>query len=529
MQNSNRQLFVAPLNAPIKTGSDKANTNFSPYNSGISTTPSNQLKQGNFVMIDQLVSGYSNAPPVVKEAVNQMGEKVFQKVATSIQDRINNPSPPGGGGGSHSSGYTLSKAPNPSSVKLDSGIVPNAYVSDQLDAEEGKCSPLHLTCCAVEIPTVASNKLYKYFMDTIAFDIQTKAQANIGFKLDIATDFTPAKILTATNTVINALQIYYYYRAIISYQSNFNNRNEGFSYLRKQITPNILELLEQLGRRLSDTPVPPRLFELVRYLSQTYYTGANPGSALMRLVPHAPTANMVDQTAIENVISDLSLATNAQVYTLLRRSVPQWKPGVLFDVMPVPAFDAQFQTLFANLPFAVSPVIGTDSFYPIAATLDSTIPYNSFTNILDGVIYSLTRCVVAGGLGDVPGFMNTRAGSAGDLINTRWSFYVVDGVTKFYSVPSIGFLSRSRPETYQVNDTNTAILTPHLPGADKVKGVSPNTLGETTTSVMNFLMSLDTIQNDNVRATVYANPAKSSAPTRGPKRSGKGKMKRNNK
>lgn len=453
---------------------------------------------------------YDAMPAPVKAAAQAAAVNAGNQAVNYFNDKVNNRSSNnsgnGGGGGSsnqpkpsrssYNAGYALSKAPNPGIVNLNSNVRPNCYVSDNLDAKEGKCSPLHMTTGVLSFPTYVP--LQTYFDRIISFDIQSKAQSNVGFSLNISTVFTDVKIREAFNAVLYALQIYYFHMSIDTYHSDPANKNEGMIYLRQQFTPAVLEALSLLGRRLMDTPVPPKLYEYVRYLNGNYYSGVNQGSPMIKICPlpfNQTSGAIIDEAAISTANSGLQAYND--VFALLRRAVPQWTPKMLLDVPVNPAYDSNFTTLFANLPFSVTPAIATFTKYPKVATEDENISYNSFINELDGVIYASTS-VSLDGATYTPGLM-TPVGSGTTYGNSRMSYYEVSGVKKFYPVRNFSFLGVSRAESYAFNEAGTGFVTPHIFGTDKVQGVNSTSIRQTAENAIDYLMSLDMIKKSQTR------------------------------
>lgn len=524
MEDISRKLFV---NIPLPPGRKDswsqphnaasysyANNVFSPQiNKGESFQMSN-LQQG----ADFLKGAYEAIPDSIKTRV---GEEVKSRIQNKVGDFVRNlDDNPSTRTSTSSSGYALSLAPDPAKTELDSGIWPNTYVSEILDAQEFNCSPLHMTCVRLEFPSTAGNKLQSYFTKLVSFELQTRAQANVGFNIDISNTFSETKILTAVNSALNAFQCYFYYRSVLSYHSFYGNKNEGMDEIRKSITPQMLESLSQLGRRLSNTPFPPKLYELVRYLSNTYQSGDSQGSPLLKLCPHPPTDKMTDLTWIETTINDLSQANNNNVYTLMRRAVPQWRPGVLKDVNPIPAFDKNFLTIFANLPSVYKVDATTTLYQPIQSQTSAAVPYNSFTNTLDGVAFALTAIRI--GTTWQPSLVNPLTNAV--FTNNRRSYYQFGTQEPaFYDVATTPFLSRARPETNQLIDAGTSYINLHLSGADKCLQVSADSIRETTVKVIDYLMSLDTVINPDIRATLTGRNSNKSAPKSGNKRRSKGK------
>jgi hypothetical protein len=409
------------------------------------------------------------------------------------------------GGGA---GYSLSKAPQPQDIRLNSPINPNVYVSDYLDSQYNNCSPLHLSAAKIAIPATSSYELYNYFIKVITPDIQSRAQANVSFALDITNKFSSNMILEGINAVAEALQIYYYYLSIITYHSNTANNNEGMIALRSLITADNLESLSRLARRLLDTPVPPNLFQLIRYMAGNFITGRNPGSPLIKIAPiELNPTGMPKTDVIEQCLDRLSSGDNVSFYSLLRRAVPQWVPATLADVPDVPVYDENFLTIFANLPFtSVLNGSTTVNYYPVASKgqRSDEIMYNSFSNNLDGVAFSLTGISLDSKTPHYPSLITVPAGMTYETGNSRMSYIQdVNGVKQFAPPITNSFVSFSRSETYRFDGNGTNHFTPtHLFGADKCLGVCINTVYETGLKTLNWLISLDTIRKNRLNQTI---------------------------
>jgi hypothetical protein len=440
------------------------------------------------------IYNYVNSNDHLKPLVND----IFSK-AKSSGGGSNSGGNSSGGGGKPTT-YGLSNAPDPLIVDLSTGVKPQAYTNDFMEAIENKCSPMHMTGAMFRFPDYAGARLRDYFLRIIASDMQVKAQANVSFNLNISDRFTSENILTAMNTLTLAIQYYLYNQSIITYASDPRNKNEAMLYLREKITPEILEAQYLLGRLLADLPIPPNLLELLRYLSANFFSGVNQGSSIIKIYPQVysaaqPDSIVVSEVLLTNVTSALSTNINKELFSLMRRAIPQWIPGWLKDVPTTCVYDQDFLTIFANLPFAVTDAIGGFVQHPRVATESEEIPYNSFTNELDGTAFSLTSCYLTTDAENYPrpGLMQPVPASGSETGNTRLSFYQVGDKTGFYVSKNYPFLTRSRMDTYQVNDAMDDIITPHLYGCDRVLGVSINSLRVTSQETVDYLMSLSTI------------------------------------
>lgn len=395
-------------------------------------------------------------------------------------------------------GYALTNAPKPTGIEFKSGIRPNMYVSDYMQAIYNRCVPMHITFCKIYLPTSISTVLKDYFEKIIAFDVQTRAQANVSFNLNIGTILTSDKILSCVNTVVYALQVYYTYNSVLSYHSNPRNRNAGMLHLREQITADNLESLSRLARILLDTPVPPNFHSLVRFFCGNYMTGKMPTSPIIKFIPWwSSTGDIMEGSVIDQCIDDLSNPDFTEVYSLIRRAIPQWLPSKLPDIPTEPFYSEQFMTLWANAP-SISYDSGAKIFKAsnTSATIYEEIPYNSFTNELDGVIYAMNAVRNETTLQQEPGLL-IPIWSSTETSTSRKSYAQAEDGSRYFMYAYLQEdICYSRPETVR-----TAFQTPgylstvvHLPGTDMCKGVSAASITETCYKALDYLMSLDTIR-----------------------------------
>jgi hypothetical protein len=478
--------FIGP---PISTSTRKG-----PSAKSISSA-SNKFKPVENNMVDiksaanMAATAWNSASPELKASIKSGGKKVAEKVAGKV-----NFAGTSGSGFNHSSGYALSKAPNPRVISLDTGITPNTYVSDQMSAVENVCSPLHMTSAIIQIPTYTST-LNTDFVNNTVFNLQMIVQDIISYKLNITTEFNATQLLTGLNSLLYAFQIYYYYKSILSYRSEPTNQNEGMIYLRQQITAQMIEDLSMLEDKLRFMPLPPKMNDFVRYFMGNFYSSVNQGSTMLKINPSLGSITQVNASDITNALSLLAASTD--IYIQMRKAIPTWRQSTLYDVEPVPIYDANFLTIFANLPFKW--YAGTNNIVPTVTTDDTAIPYNSYTNVLDGGAFASTSIYNSTTANWFPGLIQPPVGSVGATAgNTRRSFYSVGGVKQFYQVSGYPFLIRSRQETTTTNDAATATISAHLSGSETCKIVNIGTLTETTLKFFDYLMSWDTISKEKV-------------------------------
>lgn len=388
--------------------------------------------------------------------------------------------------------YALSKAPNPKRIRLNSGIRPNTFAADSMPPIENDCSPLHVSVVTLQIPaSIANNPLASYFQTATCFDIQTRAQARVAYSLNIATQLSATQLTTAFNAAIAALQCYFYFSSVLSFESNTKNKNSGMTALRANIDAQTLSDLGQLGRRLEDTPIPPRIVQWVRYMSGNFLSADTQGAPMLKLAPnYGVLSSTLQTTSLPAVaLAALNSDANTTVFTLLRSCIPQWRVNTLYDLPTTAVFDQNFLSIFANIPVRNRPA-ASNNVYPTTTSNDVNISYNSYTNNLDAVAFAMSSVYNATTLEFTPGLV-LPSGTNATNIDSRLSYYTVAGVKGFYSVVNIPYLGLCRPETYiSLGATN---YVPHLSGTDKCKNVSGTALLQSAQNTIDYLFNVEAL------------------------------------
>lgn len=194
------------------------------------------------------------------------------------------------------------------------------------------------------------------------------------------------------------------------------------------------------------------------------------------------------------------------------RSRPR-TPKTIQDVAVNPAYDPQFKTIFANAPAKYYDGTTTGKPMQVVANASTAMPYNTFTEKLDGAAFALTSCYSTADSNWQPGLM-TPVDTSAFFGVTRLSYYQISGTSKFYSVNEQSFLVRSRQETYTVTDTGNSILTPHLFGSDKCQNVTGDAIRQSAMRTIDWLMSLDMLRID-ARSYLQGETKSSDKPRKG--------------
>lgn len=466
---------------------------------------------GNSNMDLRTANNYLNALQQGVETASDIADNVIKVVNVIKGDSSSGGSSVSGG---NRSTYGFKDIPPSIETKLETGLDPTGYVDIVHDAMENGCSPCHLTAGILEISTDTTLRINDYFNKVLAFMMQAKTQKSVSFDVRIDTILTPTNLLAAMNSLLWALQVYYYYNSILAFGQLPANQNMGMTNLRGQLTPDILNAYQMLYERLMDTPIPPKMLSIVRYLATNYTTGVAESSQIIKFVPHGiDETSQVSLVSIQTALTNLTTGSTPQVFGLLTRALPGWTTHSLASIPITPIYDRDFATAWSNAPF-ITTLGGT---FPTASTVDSEMMYCSFSNDLDGFISALAT-VYTGSKYQPP--LWKPIGSAGKP--SRLSFYEVGGTKKFYNSIAYPFLQATRNEVHRV-DSTTALVESHfhIYGTERVRGVSANSITSKAQAALDILLSISDIMTSGPKKTGFSRSSGKS----GGKGRGKGKDK----
>jgi hypothetical protein len=438
-------------------------------------------------------------PNIYMEGVRTVGKAIVEKGVKEVSNKAANAIREGGKGKGKSgpsrrnSGGNRSGIYNPSGTytpRLSTPLPVKAYSLESMFPEVDKCSPLHVNFVNLSIPTGVTNEVFMYFEDVITQLMQTKIQGNISWSLDMNV-FTKENLTTYLNDIMYGLSLFCYYNSIITYSQDANNQNAGMRYLRSLMTQDIISETIKLGEVLSTKPIPPNLYDFVRYFYNTYHQGNSARTSLCKFVPHEMKDNPVNITEITGAIDTLSNNnTLRKVSNVLHKALGNWIKPNLADYQAGGVFDPTWLTVWANAPFIVRE--GGVSYTWPRTTSDGGWTYMSYVNYdtIDGSTLSLTTALNTDTNKLVPNFVTVTGDNA-----TRYSYYTDGTTAKFYPSYNDEFLSRVRGETYTSLDVTAAsVQTPiHLPGTEIVFNVSARLTTDITKQTLLWLMSLDTV------------------------------------
>lgn len=465
------------------------------------------------------------------EAVKDFGEKVVGAVegVKVIKETINQFSGGGGkstkvetggigsgGDGDNSSGrsnsgfhpYHLDYNEKPLEIKLSTNIKPNTYSPLYHNSIYRYYNPLHFTGAKFALPDVTTQLLYDWFNKVLMFDLKNRAQGAITFSLP--SGFTSANISAAFDTLIDALQVYYYFDSILMYANNPMNRNDAMLTLREQITAEHINKLYSLRRVLIGTPIPPNLNTMLYYLMQTYSSSSLPGASLIKINPipfTQGTLTMPAASVIQSSIDALTDTTTANgpafIFSILARACPNWMSGKMYVGSASPLHDENFTTIWTNLPYWHTSSVTGDVYSkvgPICATNTTPISYNSYTNELDGAAFALVSAN-NGSNGYIPSLIlpvyttTVYVDATHTTEANRLSFSNIDGTPKLNDVYKDHWSAMMRNDTYIANNVYNSTNVTNISqfGSEVCLGVYPDTITQTAYQVVEWMLSLGSI------------------------------------
>lgn len=424
----------------------------------------------------------------------------------------NNGSLPGGGssgGGSGSNSLLGSFDISPAVMEFSPGVVNRTYMNYYQSPTPNE-TYLSLTGARFVMTTEAN--ISSFFNNIISYIFQTQAQSRVNFAINMS-DLSAVKLTNYFNVISYSLQVYYFFTSILAYTSLPENRNEGMLALRKMITAEMIDQLNQLGALLESLPIPPNLNTMCFWLNQNFSENTDlAGGGIIKIMPisfatqgsaSVTVATMLTNEftafpsfAISDRIFDLNIAETKAVANILARVIPNWLNTKMVNASPIPLQSSSFSTLFANLPY-VSCALQQDNIDGPTYTSSSTVSestdlfYNSFENDLDGAFIGLFNVKLDGVW--VSNFMTPISSIylglnrtyAGNRYSYIYSNTLLKNVFRYSTVNREAAFGR--PDTYQI--LNNDLFIARKPGSIVLKGVSVLAIRESGKDILNWLFS----------------------------------------
>lgn len=402
------------------------------------------------------------------------------------------------GGGSSRLTARMDINNEPYKFELSTGIRCPAYSPFYHNATR-YVSPLHITGINFRFPT-DSFRLASYFRDVIAFHFTNAIQGAITFSLKYEL-LSGDNLAESMNVVMDALNVYFFFKSIMAYTMDSSNRNEGMIAIRDRFTPDTYNNYYKLEQILEGTPLPPNLVNICWYINNNFTNGPLPGSAIIKAATSrwswddGETDIQPDASALLDSV--IALKGKQEFFGLLSRAT-NWTNPVLPGYPSTPLFDENFLTIWSNLPSYDSP---SNTRRPSVTNFADDIVYNTYTNTLDGAAFAFTSIWDSGNQNWLPTLVTPRefAIDTFTIQFNRFSWYKGISATKagFYGVPGEEIpgilygkeLAMCRGETFN-------LVTPSgINGRcnQSVLGVNSSTVTESAMQFADWLLSLNTI------------------------------------
>lgn len=308
-----------------------------------------------------------------------------------------------------SGGTTLNLRPKAIEVSYSPNIT-NTVFSDYYREVKDNDANLYLSCIQFQMPPEDSG-VTNYVNNILIPDLQTRANMAVGFNVNAEQNFTVAKITSYITTVTNAMMLYFFYCNIISYTALTSNTNTGMYALRDIISVEDVQLIEILGERLNNIPIPPRLREWAFWMTGIYKSNNNvPNSPICMFAPCEFTNNtnltsdgydyMIGITpsiqqyinALNPVASSTIGSFDGKMLNMLAKVCPGWVGQPMGSGNGVPMHDPHWMDVWSNSPMAVNAATGVSTTRLIPQPIDdggdvnaSPIRYVSHCDSISGV------------------------------------------------------------------------------------------------------------------------------------------------
>lgn len=418
--------------------------------------------------------------------------------------------PPGGGGGGggrdgsiyHPALHShLDANGKPGEVVLNIGIDNKFQVRYYKEYQANSYSPTHLTCAIFQLPdeTVNNGLLSRFLQNSVYLRVVERLGRSFNNNLDVSL-FSNANLRTYFNTVMLAMQYYYWYESLYAYAMNRVGTNDGLMYLRRNISASDVNDLMILRAMIASLPIPPNMNLLMNWLGQNWQCASLGDSPVIKICPFPidNTGMPVVGTKIQDMITTLSTTSFRSMTAIMVKAFDEWYLKDLFPSSTILEHNADFTTLWSNLPCKVvsttAPIINTKQ--PGGNTSDSVLSYQTFSDELDGAIMGMFTSWDVSSSQWMPGLFQPVTTVYSGYENNRFSW--MGTTTKFGNIWTNPQITLARPETYQVTGTlvNGSVTlgpvnTVQSPFSQGLLGVTNNSCAESGYKLLQWLFNFD--------------------------------------
>lgn len=417
---------------------------------------------------------------------------------------------PGGPGGPNGPGHGpnaqdprlhqhLDANAKPGEVSINIGIKVPAYAPFFKEYVANSSSPLHITCCKIQMPTLTATSLGRFNTRAITIRFIDRVSRAISGQLNPDT-FTESNMNNYFNLILEGLSIYYFYESIYAFSYNKTNTHDALIGLRRTLDANTINNLMILRSTLSALPIPPNMVQFVYWMHQNWTIHSLADSPVIKICPLPIDVNtgLPNPARISGVTDDLNNPTNRSITSVLVKSFDEWFKADLPASSLTLEHSADFTTLFANLP-GVCINTGASPFTwrcPGVANNMDPVNYLSYTDELEGAIVACLAIWSVQSGSWLPSFItpSTCTSVVGTIEQNRWVWTGSATNQRFQTIYDKVNLTLQRPETTVFTPTfNTSGVgfgptpTIHNPFSERLLGVNIEAVSE---AGMKFLMWL---------------------------------------
>lgn len=392
----------------------------------------------------------------------------------------------------------LATNPEPYQFTLNTGIRTPAYSPLYQNSVLNGNISMRLASYSINYQ-IDSFAVSQFFQTVISQVFANSIQRAVSF--NAGTTITATSLANYMNAIINGLNAYFYAKSILAYTFSPLNRNDAMVSLRNGIVPSDFTGLYNLERVLLQSPLPPNLVNLCWWLNGIYTDGNLPNATLNKMITITTSSyssstgayahNINWQTLINAIQSQQSVAN------LVSRAVPKWLYNNLPAYPTSPVYDANWLTVFANVPVHVKDSVNTSTVRaPYLSTPTDSWSYNTYTNELDGAALALctawdnTNGRFLPNLGNASNVIADSSTAAGNFTNRLvW----INGVWSNSNLATTNTPFLTSLYTYTVGRTANTFMVQYPSATQVILGVDTSAVNQASIQLAEWLFNIDSI------------------------------------
>jgi len=288
--------------------------------------------------------------------------------------------------------------PNPIEISYSPSI-PNTIYADTYRQVSNRDANLYMSSIYYKLPT-GDSTVTDYVEKILIPNLELRANNSASFNTNSYINFTYPKVTGYIETVANALLVYFSLTNIISYCAN-GGKNTAMWALKEMISAEDMLLIDTLGERLTNLPIPPRLKEQMYWLTNVYKATNNvPNSPILLLTgmtfgtpvldgesdDYFTTMNPRVQYYIDALRPPVTSTSefDMRMLDMMAKVLPGWLKQGIGPGFGIPVHDGHWYDVWMNSP--TSSYTGGDTInVPNAQDTNTDIDYVSVNDDFSGV------------------------------------------------------------------------------------------------------------------------------------------------